>query len=294
MNVSSETLAYPINHHHHHHGNRRVVPTKHASMLVSASPVAVNNKIRAIQTRKPRINLQSFYDFTDIRPINLTQGRTTNSTHTFSNLSPEKLVERSKDLRLGRLVPRQNQRTSFLSSNSAANQQSFIWPSYDSPTAFVKQSQIDSIIVSSTAVAPTINKSPMPDIQPRTNRTATRAPLTEQQTNLIPVDSRNKSVLKTKNSIPKAYDRTIPKVKSPYVSTNGQPLPMFQNDYFKQFNNNIIQIFESEEEEEEPEEENTPLVMDEEFQKYVEKAIVKCADWLIKYVFDKTYDNDDE
>jgi hypothetical protein len=294
MNVSSETLPYPVN---HHHANRRVLPTKHSSMLVSASPVAVNNKIRAIQTRKPRINLQSFYDFTDIRPLNLgQQSRISNSTNAFSNLSPEKLVERSKELRLGRLVPRQNPRISQLSSNSIANQQSLIWPSYDSPTAFFKQSQVDSMIISSTAVAPTITKSPMPDIHPRSNRTV-RAPLIEQQMNLVPIDSRNKSVPKRKNSIPKAYDRTISKVKSPYTSSNAQPLPMFQNDYFKQFNNNMIQIYESEEEDEEAaaeEEENTPLVMDEEFQRYVQKAIVKCADWLIKYVFDKTYDEVDE
>ena len=59
MNVSSETLAYPINHH------RRVVTNKHSSMLVNASPIAVNNKIRAIQTRKPRITLPSYYDFTE-------------------------------------------------------------------------------------------------------------------------------------------------------------------------------------------------------------------------------------
>ncbi len=41
------------------------------------------------------------------------------------------------------------------------------------------------------------------------------------------------------------------------------------------------------------EDENVPVV-DEEFEAYVQKAMVKCADWLIKYVFDKTYDENDE
>lgn len=36
---------------------------------------------------------------------------------------------------------------------------------------------------------------------------------------------------------------------------------------------------------------NVPLVLDEE---YVQNATVKCADWLITYVFDKTYDKSDE
>jgi hypothetical protein len=292
MNVSSETLPFPVN----HHANRRVLPTKHSSMFVSPSSIAVNNKIRAIQTRKPRINLQSFYDFTDIRPLNIAQqGRISNSTNTFANLSPEKLVERSKELRLGRLTTRQNLRPSVISSNSTANQQSLIWPSYDSPTAFFKQSQVEPIIMSPTAFGPIMNKSSMgniPDIHQRLNRTQTttaRPPLIEQPINLIPVDARHKSSFKTKSSIPKAYDRTIAKMKSPFVSSNVQPLPMFQNDYFKQFNNNIIQIYESEEDDE-----NAPFVMDEEFEGYVQKAIVKCADWLIKYVFDKTYDEIDE
>jgi hypothetical protein len=288
MNVSSETFVFPLNHH------RPVLNNKHSSMFVNAAPIAVNNKIRAIQTRKPRINLKSYYEFTDIRPLNIGNiGGTKNSLGTFSNLSPEKLVERSKELRLRRISTRPNPRPSVLSTTVITNQQSSIWSSYNSPIDFAKQAQVNSLILSSNAVGPAMNKSPMghmPDIHQRSNRVqpVTRQPLTEQQNILVPIDSRHKSLPKTKTSLPKAHNRTVSKSKSPFPLSNTQPLQISQNDYSKQSNNNIIQLYQSEEDNE-----NLPI-MDEEFEEYLQKAIVKCADWLIKYVFDKTYDENDE
>jgi hypothetical protein len=291
MNVSSETFAYPINNH------RRVVSNKHSSMFVNASPIAVNNKIRAIQTRKPRITLQSNYDFTDIRPLNI--GNTSgiiNSSGTFSNLSPVKLVERSKELRLGRIAAnRQTPRPSILSTISTTNPQSLVWPSYNSPMGFAKQLPVNSPAVSPTGFGTTMNKlsnGHVPEIRQRSTRpqTIARQPLIEQQNILIPIDSRHKSLPKTKSSVLKTYHQTISKNKSSFPSSNTQPLQISHNDYFKQLNNNndIIHFYESEEDIE------NVLVMDEEFQEYLGKAIVKCADWLIKYVFDKTYDENDE
>jgi hypothetical protein len=289
MNLQSEAYGYPINHH------RRVLNNKHSSMFVSAAPIAVKNKIRAIQTRKPRITLQSYYDFTDIRPLNIgNNGGITNSSGAFSNLSPEKLLERSKELRLARMTTRQIPRPSVLSTISTTNQPSLVWPSYNSPGGFARQAPANSPTVSPTALGPTTNKAftgHMPDIHQRSSRaqTTARQPLTEQQNILIPVDSRHKSLPKNKSSAPKTYQRTISKTKSPFTILNTQPLQILQNDYSKLPNNynNIIQLYESEEDE------NVPVV-DEEFEAYVQKAMVKCADWLIKYVFDKTYDENDE
>ena len=270
MNVSAETIPYPVNHSVH----RRAMLTKHSSMYVNSSPLAMNNKIRAIQTRKSRITLQSYCDFTDIRPLNIAQNsRMYNSTTSFANLSPEKLVERSKELRLARMAARPNLGTSPLSTTSINNQQSFIWLPNHSSTVLGQENQITS---------PTANKSSvinMPEIAQRTHRT--RTTVNEQP---------NKSISKTKPSIPKAYDRTMAKAKSPFPSTNPATAPIFQNEYFKQMNQNFGQFYESEEDEGE----NHPLEMDEEFEEYVQKAMVKCADWLIKYVFDQTYDQIEE
>lgn len=298
MNVSSETFAYPTNHHH-----RRVSASKHSSMFVSPSPIAVNNKIRAIQTRKPRITLQSYYDFTDIRPLNI--GHTAGVTHssgTFSNLSPEKLVERSKELRLSRIAAagqNLNPRPSVLST---ANQSSLVWASYASQNGFPKQTHFDSPRMSPTGHGPIMNKPPtahMPDIPQRSSRapTTARQPLSEQQNLFLSTDSRHKSLPKTKSSVPKPYHRMISKSKSPFPPSNAQPLQIPYHDYAKQFNNNlslnnnnnnnIIHLYESEEDD------DNVLVMDEEFQEYLKKAIVKCADWLIQHVFDRKYEEND-
>lgn len=279
MNVSSGTLAYPIN----HYAYRRAIPIKHSPMFARASPLAVSNKIRAIQTRKSRITLQSYYEITDIRPLNITQQvRASNSTVTFSNLSPEKLVERSKKLRLARIAAPAPVRPSVLSSTSTANQQSLIWPSYNSPTALGQESQVNSLPANKSSAVH------IPDIHRRNSRAqpaTARQPLTERQNILIPIESRHKPLSKAKASIPKAFDRSISKAKSPAISLNLPALPMLHNDHLKQVKNNGIQLYESEEEQE-----NAPLVIDEEFEEYLRKAMVKCADWLIKYVFDRTYD----
>jgi hypothetical protein len=279
MNVSSEAPAFPINHH------RRLLTNTHKPMLVSASPIAVNNKIRAIQTRKPRITLQSYYDYTDIRPLNLGNG---SGVTNLGNISPEKLVERSKELRLGRISARPNPRSSVLSTTSITNQQSLLWSNLHSPMGFAKQPQINSPTVSPTALAPPLYKSStgnIPDIQQRLSRiqNSTRQPSIEQQILPTPVEPRHKSLPKTKASIPKAYHRTVPKSKSPYPISHAQPLQILPNDYSKQSTRNIIRLCESEDDE------NVPI-MDEEFEEYLQKALVKCADWLMKYVFDQKYD----
>ena len=140
-------------------------------MFVSATPIAVNNKIRGSQTHKPRLTLQAYYDFTDIRSINLanTPGITSSSA-SFGNLSPEKLVERSQDLRLGRIpTTPSNVRSSFLPSTSISHQQSSIWPNY-----------------ASAILSPSMNRSPVghvPDVHARTSRahTTARPGLCDQQ-----------------------------------------------------------------------------------------------------------------
>ena len=279
MNITAETVPYPINRSVH----RRAVPIKNSSMYVSASPLAVSNKIRAIQTRKSRITLQTYYDHTDIRPLNIGQtGRLYNSSTSFTHISPEKLVERSKELRLGRVAARPNVGTSALSNTSVANQQSFICPNNNSTIALGQENEINS---------PTGNKSfvvPMPEIPQRTHRTQAtnnRGPLNEQQNVPVLIEPRNKSIPKPKPSVPKTNDRTMTKAKSPHPPANPAIAPIFHNDYFKQMNTNPIQLYESEEDDE-----NNPLEIDEEFEEYVQKAMVKCADWLIKYVFDQPYE----
>jgi hypothetical protein len=288
MDVSSAAPAFPLNQHH-----RRLLTKTHSPMIVNASPIAVNNKIRAIQTRKPRITLQSYYDYTDIRPLNIgnTSG-TLNSPRNIPNLSPERLVERSKELRLGRVSARPNPRASVLSTTSITNQQSALWTNVNSPMGFAKQPQANS----STTVIPPLNKlstNNVPDIQVRLTRvpTATRQPLIEQQNSPTPVEPRHKSLPKTKTSIPKAHHRTVPKSKSPFPISHAQPLQISHNDYSKHSNynnnNNIIRLCESEDDE-------TVPIMDEEFEDYLKKAVVKCADWLMKYVFDQKHDENNE
>lgn len=273
MNITAETVPYPVNHTLH----RRTIPVKHSSMYVSASPIAVSNKIRAIQTRKSRINLQTCYEHTDIRPLNIGQtSRMYNSSTSFNHISPEKLVERSKELRLGRLAARAVLGTSVLSNTSVANQQSFICPNNNSTITLGQDNGLNSPIGMKSSVVH------MPEIAQRTHRTQAsniRTSPNEQQNAPVLPESRNKSIPKSKPPVPKTNDRTVTKAKSP----NPVVAPIFHNDYFKQMNNNPIQLCKSEEDVE------NPLEIDEEFEEYVQKAMVKCADWLIKYVFDQPY-----
>ncbi|CAF1928410.1 unnamed protein product [Rotaria magnacalcarata] len=292
MNVSSEAIAFPINHHRH------MLNGTHPSIYANASPIAVNNKIRAIQARRSRITLQSYYDFTDIRPINLNNaGATTHSSTNFSNLSAQKLLERSKDVRLGHVPARHESRPSVLSSISTANQQSLIWPSYNSPNGFTKQSQINTPTMATPIPVLPNNKTSahnMPDIHQRPYRTQTRTShtLTEQQNDTLFLAARHKSLSKTKSSIPKANCRKASKVKSSYATPNNQPLQAIHKDDLKQSkakkNENAVHLYESEEEEE------NIVAIDAEFEEYIQKSTMKCADWLLKYVVDKDFDYSDE
>ena len=277
--ISSELFTVPSNRQY-----RRLLPPPQSSMFVSASPLAANNKIRPTPTRKPRITLQAYYDFTDIRSININNAAgITSSSANFSTLNPEKLVERSQDIRLGRIAPRQTVRPSLLSSTSTLNQQSFVWPSYNSPV-----------------LTPTRNRSPtahMPDIHQRPSRAQTlaRAPFTDPHNILTSAEPRHKSLTKTKAAIPRAYQRTISKSKSPYPTSRSQAMPAVAKEVSKPVvtaTKTPIRMCESEEDDDE--EEQKLLTADAEYEDYVEKAMVKCADWLIKYVFDQKYEDIEE
>ncbi|CAF1031052.1 unnamed protein product [Rotaria sordida] len=298
MNISSETITYPIDHHHHHN---HILNGTHSTMYTNASPIAVNNKIKAIQARKSRITLQSYYDFTDIQPLNLSNtGGTTNS----SNLFRQKLLERSKDLHFNHISTHRNSRPSILSSISTTNHHSLIWPSYNTSNGFIKQLQTNSPTMSSTTIGLPINKSSnnnnnnnnnnMPDIYQRSNRTQTITyqPLTEQQNSSIFIEPRHRSLPKMKSSIPKTFYRRASKDKSSFPISHNQPLKILHKDYSKQSKNNtnanIIHLYESEEDNE-----NMPIV-DEEFEEYLQTSTIKCANWLIKYVFDKEFDDNNE
>jgi len=281
MNVTTETLPFPLTTHQKHH---RTFTNKHKSMLINASPIAVSNKIRAIQTRKSRINLHSCYDYTDIRPLNLTNQTNGQSTR----VSPEKLVERSKELRLGRISTRTNPRPSVLSTTSVTNQTSLIWPSCNSQTVFAKETPSGD---SPTTVTHAMNKSmnvPMPDIVQRSSRaqTITRQPLGEQQPNILSsIETRHQSLPKTKSSKPKIIYPNVPKPKV-------DSLQLISNENVRQVNTttaNDTKLYSSEEDDGEG-----VLIMDDEFKAYFQKAIVKCADWLMKYVIDKKYENDED
>lgn len=249
MNVSSQPLVLPTNHHHHH---RFLTTTTHPSMFVNASPIAVSNKIKAIQARKTRLTLiPANNDYTDIRPLNFGYtGGVTHSRTDFSVLTAERLVDRSKDIRLDRISTRQPPRPSVLSSTST-NQQSLLWPNYQSSTGCNKQPQTQS---NSTTVTPpaTKNKSPGGKI-PYISRHRNRQPLFNRQNSLTPIEPQPKSPIK----------------KMPVINVTERTnhFPIHEND-----------------------EDDENMAVDEEFEQYLEKAIVKCADWLIKYVFNEKSD----
>jgi hypothetical protein len=252
MNVSSQPLVLPSNHH------RRFLPTSYTPMFLNASPIAVSNKIKAIQARKTRLTLVSTDAVsTDIRPLNFGyHGGVTNSRTEFSVLTAERLVDRSKDIRLDRISTRQTHRPSFL-LNTSNNQQSFLWSNYQPSTACNKnhQTQLYTTITTPPAIGSPKNKSSgskIPDIPRRRNRQS----LMDQHNSLIPIEVKQKSASK-----PQPSQNVVVKSRE---STNN--------------NLNTLPTSESDDNDEN-------LHMDEEFEQYLEKAIVKCADWLIKYVF---------
>ena len=293
--VSSETLNSSINHRHHHY----VVAGTRSPMYASASPVAVENKIRAIQKRKSRIILQSYYDFTDIRPLNIgNSGGTTNISESFSNISPQKLLEHSKNLRLGRLSTNHNSRPSVLSRTSTTNHQSSNTSGYNSPIGFAKQSQANSSTVSSNVHKSQIDKPSarkMPNVTQDSNRAhppVAYKTLTEKQTSLITAQPRHKFFPKAIPSTPKAYYRTIPHSgKPPFPTTPMQSLQVSTDNYLKESKNiQSSKLIDIHKKQDNDVAKNTSIIHEE----YLRQSIVKCADWLIKYVFDKEYDGIDE
>ncbi|CAF0885892.1 unnamed protein product [Rotaria sp. Silwood1] len=254
MNVSSQPVVFPTK--------------NYSSMVFNASPIAVSNKIRAIQARKTRLTpLPNDHDYTDIRRLNFGyNGGVTNSRTDISVLTPERLVDRSKDLRLDRIPKRLPPRSSVLSTN--INQPSLLWPGYQASNESNKQHQIPSnppTITSPTAVRSCKNKSlpcgKIPDINRRQNRQL----YNDRQSSLTLNEQQKKTILRKKPSQIQIHNNTIEKIN----------------------NNNDLQTYETEEDEE-----NIPI--DEEFERYLETAVVKCADWLIKYVFNQTIDKQND
>jgi hypothetical protein len=205
-------------------------------MYIDTCPIAVSNKIKAIQARKTRLNtLTTNTGYTDIRPLNF---GCTNSKGNFTVWTAERLVDRSKDIRLDRIPTRPPARRSVLSTTST-NQQSLFWPNYQTSAVRNKQPQTysNSTITPPPAIESIKNKSAggqMPEIPRRQNRPY----LFDRQNSLIPTER-------------------------PQKSPERNPLT------------------------EETEDEEEEIVMDKDFEEYFERAIIKCADWLLKYVFNE-------
>ena len=250
MNLSPQPIVLPNNH--------------HRLLTINASPIAVRNKIKAIQARKSRLTVPSYYDSTEIRPLNTHNAHgLTNSAASFTVITAERLVDRSKDFRLDRISSRQPPRSSILTSTSV-NQPSFLWTNYNSSNGFNKQQQAATHSNSTTITPPgrdsSKNKSSggkIPDIPPPRR---SRPSLPEQPTSLTPINTRAKSSLKP---------------KSPLIRANHSS---------QRTNHRHLAIYESDDEKE------NLMLIDKEFREYLEKATVKCADWLIKYVFDQKLD----
>ncbi|CAF3443236.1 unnamed protein product [Rotaria socialis] len=272
MNVSPHPVIFPSTNH------RRFRTKDHSPMFFDAAPIAVNNKIKAIQARKtPLTLLSSDHDHTDIRQLNFGyNGGVTTSRTDFSVLTAERLVDRSKDIRLDRYSKRQNARQSVLSTTSIA-QQSSVWPKYQVTSVGNKRNHIQSNSITNTppAVRSIKNKSSPGGKMPDINRRRSRQPLAERANTLTPVEPQKKSILKTRPSQVKMHSS----------------LDRINNNT----NHNHFTTYETEEDDDEnillANEENTNIVMDEEFERYLQAALIKCADWLIKYVFNPTVDD---
>ncbi|CAF1248010.1 unnamed protein product [Rotaria sordida] len=264
MNVSSHSVVLPVNHH------RRFPTTKCSSMVFNASPIAVSNKIRAIQARKTRLTpLSTDHDYTDIRRLNFGySGGVTSSRTDFSVMTAERLVDRSKDIRLDRISKRHPpHRPSVLSTN--VNQQSLLWPGYQASNEGNKQHQIPSNppTIMSPAVRSYKNKSLPGGKIPDLNRSRNRQLYNDRQSPLKPIERQKKSILKTKSSQIKIHN--VP----------------------ERTNHNDLRTYGTEEDDENiliDEENNENIFIDEDFERYLLAANVKCADWLIKYVFNQT------
>lgn len=206
MNVSSQTIVIPTN-----HQRRRFLPTTHRRLFPETSPIGVSNKIKAIQSRKTRLNpILTETEYTNIRPLNIGY---TNSKEKLTVWTAEKLCDRSKDFRLDRIPTRPTiVRRPSIYSTAIMNQQSALWT----------------------------NKQQSP-------------------TTTSPLPAPHGSI---KN---KPTGGKMPEIPRRQIRSN-LPQPVTTNSH-------------------ETSEQETDLVMDKEFAEYLEKAIVKCADWLLKYVF---------
>lgn len=221
MNVSSQPIVLPTTH------RRRFLTTTRTPTFIDSSPIAVSNKIKAIQARRTRLSPAiNPAGHTDIRPLNF--GPTSSLGHSKSNVTiwtAERFVHRNKDLQLDRINIRR----------------SGLWPNGSPSTGGNKpiQTNSNSTTVTPPAICSIKNKSAggkMPEL----TRRHTRPPLTDQQNAAIFIN-----------------------VPSPIRTINHIHLPK-----------DLV-----------VEEEVEDLVIDKDFEDYLEQAMIKCADWLLKYVF---------
>lgn len=222
MNVSSQPIVLPTTH------RRRFLTTTRTPTFIDSSPIAVSNKIKAIQARKTRHTT----GHTDIRPLNFGPGSSLG--HSKSNVTiwtAERLVNRSKDVRLDRI----NTRRLGLSTTTTAG----LWPNCPPSAGGNKpiQTNSNSTTITPPAISSIKNKSAggkMPELP----RRQLRPPLTDQHNSAIFID-----------------------IPSPIRTINHIHIPK-----------DLV------------EEDIEELVIDKEFDEYLERAMIKCADWLLKYV----------
>jgi hypothetical protein len=206
MQVSNQPLSLSNN-------RRALLTTAHSAMLINASPVAVRNKIKAIQARKARFTIPSYYDSTDIRPLNFSHG-VASATANITVITAERLVDRSKDVR-----------PSF-TSNASSNQPVLPWT-----TSFNSSSDFNRKVPTNSSFT-TFNES-------------TRNKLTSvQMPRIRPSFSQQ----------PQLPALTLPR--------RTHPAPIEDNP-----------IRDDDD--------------DDELSQYLEHSLMKCADWLMKYVFNE-------
>lgn len=242
MNVSSQPIVLPTAH------RRRFLTTTRTPMFLDASPVAVSNKIRAIQARRTRLNpVTNSTTHTDIRPLNFGANNAPNNCKgNVTVWTAERLVDRSKDIRLDRIHTR---RSGVSTATTTINQISALGANCSSSAVGNKQVQANSnsTIVTPPAISSIKNKSPGGKISELPRR-RTRPPLIDQQNSPILIEFPQKNLLH-------CPIRTINHISMP---------------------KDIV------------EEEVEELILDKEFEEYLQRAMIKCADWLLKYVFIET------
>ena len=236
MNVSSPDVLLPTHH--------RLINFRDPSLY--ASPIAVRNKIKAIQSRKARLTVPSYYESTTIRPFQTTNGNgMMTSATSFSVITAERLVDRSKEFRLDRIPVRQSARPS-IDLNPMTTHQSPVCPNLQ-PSSSPRKT---------TSAALNRSRSSIGHVKETTSHHHSRRETSaEQRTFHSPalIESRPKSTLKIQPS---------PTQTNPRLQKGKHFHPICPN------------------------EENLDFV-DEQFQEYFERAMTKCADWLMKYFFNE-------